>query len=368
MWTTFWRHFRYTLKIVFRTPGLTFWALIFPLIMGTFFKLAFSNIESSAKLKVFDVAIIDDAAYRESPIFPSAFQTLDGDLSKPFTAQYVDETKAQELLNNDEVVGIFQLENQTPKLTFKQNGINQTIFKNVVDEILQTGNVVMEKHTMPNTTANLENLSSANLSYVLIEFYSLVAMTCLYGAFFGLAALKSNLASASPQGRRVSVSPTPKSVVVLSSACAGYVVQLVALVLLFAYTIFVLGVNYGAYFGLVALLSLIGSLAGLALGMFIVALVRKSENFQTGLIIGVTMTGCFLAGMMGVTMKYIVDKNVPILNMINPANLITDGFYALYYYGAGSRFWCDFAGLAIFAGVLLVVAVISLRRQKYEQL
>ena len=29
---------------------------------------------------------------------------------------------------------------------------------------------------------------------------------------------------------------------------------------------------------------------------------------------------------MGVTLKYVIDKNIPIVNLINPNNLITDGF------------------------------------------
>ena len=30
-------------------------------------------------------------------------------------------------------------------------------------------------------------------------------------------------------------------------------------------------------------------------------------------------------------MKYIVDKNIPILNKVNPVNMITDAMYSLYY-------------------------------------
>ena len=53
------------------------------------------------------------------------------------------------------------------------------------------------------------------------------------------------------------------------------------------------------------------------------------------------MFGCFLAGMMGVTMKYVIDKNVPIINKLNPANMITDGFYSLYYYDTLDRYIFD---------------------------
>ena len=65
-------------------------------------------------------------------------------------------------------------------------------------------------------------------------------------------------------------------------------------------------------------------MAGLSLGLMVGTVFKSNENMKTGIVIAVTMFGCFLSGMMGVTMKYVVDKNVPILNKINPASMITD--------------------------------------------
>jgi ABC-2 type transport system permease protein len=76
----------------------------------------------------------------------------------------------------------------------------------------------------------------------------------------------------------------------------------------------------------------------------------------------------FLSGMMGITMKYVIDKNVPILNIINPANMITDGFYSLYYYDTLDRFYFNLFSLVIFSIVLIVISVLCLRRQKYDSI
>ena len=46
---------------------------------------------------------------------------------------------------------------------------------------------------------------------------------------------------------------------------------------------------------------------------------------KIGILIAIVMFFCLLSGMMGITLKYVIDKNVPILNMINPASMITDG-------------------------------------------
>ena len=80
------------------------------------------------------------------------------------------------------------------------------------------------------------------------------------------------------------------------------------------------------------------------------------------------MTLSFFAGMMGITMKYIVDKNIPILNKLNPANMITDGFYSLYYYDTLDRYYFNIISLLIFSIVLIGFSILSLRRQKYDSI
>jgi len=80
------------------------------------------------------------------------------------------------------------------------------------------------------------------------------------------------------------------------------------------------------------------------------------------------MLGCFLAGMMGVSMKYIIDKNMSIINLFNPANMITDGFYALYYYDNLDRFWFNIGSLLILSIILLTISYILMRRKKYDSI
>ncbi len=67
-------------------------------------------------------------------------------------------------------------------------------------------------------------------------------------------------------------------------------------------------------------------------------------------------------------MKYIVDKNIPIVNKLNPASMITDGFYSLYYYDTLDRFFFNIASLLIFALIMLTISYFSLRRQKYDSI
>ena len=67
-------------------------------------------------------------------------------------------------------------------------------------------------------------------------------------------------------------------------------------------------------------------------------------------------------------MKYIVDKNIPIVNKLNPASMITDGFYSLYYYDTLDRYFFNIASLLIFALIMITISYFSLRRQKYDSI
>lgn len=393
----FFHNFKYTLKTLFKNKMLIFWTFAFPIILGTFFNLAFSDIENSEKLEVFNIAIVNNDNFKSNDIYKEAFQSL-GDKDNEeqlFNIHYVSEDKAEKMLSNDEIVGYLLIEDEA-KIIVKQNGINQTVLKYVTDEINQTKIIIENliedsikqnpesinellsptfEHDMYtlalesiDDNANIKDISSDNLSYTMIEFYTLIAMTCLYGGILGCVVINQTLANMSNKGKRVSVSPVSKAKLILSSVLASYITQIIGLILLFIYTIFVLKVDFGNNLALVILLALVGSLAGLSIGIAVSSTIKTNENLKTGIIISVTMLGCFLSGMMGITMKYLVDKNVPIVNKINPANMITDGFYSLYYYDTYNRFYFNVFSLLIFSCILIGISIIFLRRQDYDSI
>ena len=389
-------NFKYAFKTLFRNRMLIFWTFAFPIILGTFFNMAFSNIENSEKLDIINIAIVDNEEFNNSEIWKETFKTLSDEENddRLFNTTYVTKDEATKLLQDNEIDGYMVLENEQPHLVFTTSGINQTIFKQVTEEVVQTTHIVSNlaedeiKNQMmagnyqidyekiykdileitQKEEANIKNISRSNLSYTMIEFYTLIAMTCLYGGILGMVAINQNLANMSNQGKRVSVAPTSKGKVVLSSMLAGYITQLIGLALLFVYTIFVLKVDYGTNLPLIILLGAVGSFAGLSMGLLIGTVLKAGENLKTGIMISITMLGCFLSGMMGITMKYIVDKNVPIVNKINPASMITDGFYSLYYYDTLDRYYFNIISLVIFAIIAILISYICLRRQKYDSI
>ena len=384
--------FKYAFKTLFRDKMLIFWTFAFPIILGTFFNMAFSNIENSEKMDIINIAIVENEDFKNSEFLKEAFNNLSDKENEDrlFETTYTTNEEASILLKEDKISGYIIVEDEKANVVIKSNGANETVIKYVTEEILQTGKIVDEiakkKITEEIASGNFEvdyekiyeiieqddtklkNISNPNLSYTMIEFYTLIAMTCLYCGILSMVVVNHNMANMESVGKRVGTAPLHKGKLIISSLCASYITQIIGLIILFVYTIFVLKVDYGTNLPLVILLALVGSLAGLSLGVAIATLVKANDKAKTGILIAITMFGCFLSGMMGITMKYVIDKNVPIVNMLNPASMITDGFYALYYYDTFNRYFFNVASLLIFSFVMIFISIRGLRRQKYDSI
>lgn len=392
----FWHNFKYSLNTLFKNKTLIFWTFAFPLILGTFFDMAFSDIAKNEKLEVFDIAVVEKDENEENKIYTTSIDELsiEGDENQLFNTHYTSLEDAKNLLEKGEITGYVVLDD-TPKVVVKSSGIEETILKSVIEEIATSSETIKifieenvknadfpirdyetfieklveeAKDLLIDTESPIEDISRQNLDYTMIEFYTLIAMSCLYSGILALYSIDNVLTNMSNKGKRVAVSPTRKGILVLSSTLASYVVQVIGLSLLFAYSIFILDVDFGNNLAGIILLSLVGSVAGLSIGLAVATVVKSNENMKTGIIISLTMLGCFLSGMMGISMKYIIDKNVPLINRINPANMITDGFYSLYYYDTPNRFYLNIFSLIAFSLVLIGASIFVLRRQKYDSI
>ena len=389
----FLHNFKYALKIIFRNKSLIFWTFAFPIILGTFFKLAFNNIEKGETLSTIDIAIIDNQEFNDNQFYKEAFNQLSTGENKMFNTKYTTLENAKKLLSDEEITGYLVLSNDVINITVNSSGINETIIKTVVDEIntnknmyetlinkeiedeFKSGNTNIDYKDIYNKVTDkiisdvkLNDISNSNLSYTMIEYYTLIALTILYGGTISLYMVNKTLPNLSEVGKRVNTSSLKRSTILFSNLLASYVVQLIGLCILFIYCVFVIKADFGDNLSLIILLSLIGVFAGLSMGVFIGVNVKGSEGAKSGILIGITMLFNTLAGMTGVTLKYVIDKNIPIINKINPANMITDGFYSLYYLNGMNRYFFNIMSLIIFSIVLLRFSLKKLRRQQYDSI
>lgn len=374
--------FKNRLKVLLRNKVMLFWTLIFPIALGTFFHIAFSGLAENENFKPVEVAIVTNEKYTQDENFQQFIATLSKeDENKILIPTFVsNEEEAKALLTDNKIIGYYIIKDKI-EIVVKTNGISQTVMKSIIDNYTQTFSIIKniaeyhpealkndileilnQKHTY------LVDKSSQNVDFTVIYFYTLIGMVCLYGGFFGMDAVNESEANLTKRGARLSVSPTHKLKALLASLSAGMIVQYIVILLLLAYLVFILGIDFGNQILPILFLTFVGSIAGLTLGMVIGSSNKKSKNSKTAIFLITTLSFSFLSGMMMWQMKYLIMEYAPLLAKINPVSMITDALYSLYYYPTLTRYWENIMGLAIFSLVMLGIAYFFIRRKKYDSI
>ena len=382
----FFHNFKYTLKVLFKNKGLLFWTFAFPIIMATLFNMAFGNWVESEKFDPINIAIINNSYYETNSLAKTIFDSISKkDENQVFEIIYTTKEEANNLLNDKKITGYIEYKNNNSDIVIDSNSVSSTIIKSVVDEINtysimfddliqyesnKTSNMNEIINNVTNKIANIQiktkDMSLKKFDIVIIEYYSLIAMTCLYGGFISLTCISNSLASSSKKGKRVEVAPTKKSITIFSSLLAGFIAQMIGVLLLLGY-IKLIGIDLYIDNIKLLIITILGILSGISLGLIISTVSNKNDDTKLGIIIAISMACSVLAGMTGVSLKHVIDTKLPLLNKINPAAMITDGLYSLYY-NDFNRYMTNIISLLLFVTVLVLISIYSLRRKKYDNI
>lgn len=371
--------FKNRLKILLRDRELMFWTLIFPFILGTLFFMAFSKLGTSNQYQDIHIAIIDNENYQQDTYLKTTLEAVSQGADKLFSVESLEETQAKEKLAKKEITG-YMIDG---KLVVNQEGIKETIVKTFLDQYQQRKSTIETIINMNQGQISPELIASLtkDTNYITSTtygrespdstvnyFYTLIAMTCLYGGFWGVKEIRDIQANQSSRAVRINLAPVHKLKTILYNLSATFCINIVSILLLLAYLTLGLKIDFGTQFLLVLLVCLIGCMNGIAIGMCIGTVCKKGEGTKTGILLTTTMTGAFLSGMMYHEMKYIINTNIPIVGYLNPSNLITDSLYALYYYDTYTKFLLNMSILGGITLLLLGISYYTIRRQKYESL
>lgn len=377
------RHvFVYRLKCLLRDKETMFWTLVFPLILAVFFNLAFSNLNKVETFEAIELAVVENADLQNEPYLKTALEQASAGEKRLFDLTFVSRAEAEKLLQDNAVAGYLVVSGQQVKLFVNNTGLRQSIIKSFLDNYLQTAatvNTILRQG--PRQPEKLLSgagerrqyvtevaASAAEPNSVLNYFYSLIAMACFFGGFFGLREINDIQANLSPLAARINVAPVHKLKAFLSSFCASLLLHLMEIFILLLFLRYALHVDFGPRSAYVVLTAIAGSVTGLFFGAFVSALSKKGENLKIAILLAVSLTGSFLAGMMFVDMKYIVVSRFPILAFLNPLNLLTDAFYSLYYYDTLTRYLQNLTFLCVFALLFVTGTYFLIRRRKYASL
>lgn len=377
----------YRLKCILRDKQVIFWTLLFPIILATLFNLSLAKISSAENFSKIKIGIVNNEEFNRNKDFKEAIASVSSSdkstgKSNLFDVKYTSREEADKLLQDDNLEGYIYFDNGL-RLFVKKSGLNQTIIKEFLDDFKQTSSTaitIISRDPAGDHSTLISSLSDRTdfIKEVSIGksapdtsvnyFYTLIAMACLYGGFMGLNEVIAVQADLSSQGARVNMAPTHKLKVFAVSVLAAATVQLFEIFILLGYLILVLKINFGSQIGYILLTCVIGTITGVTFGTCIASVIKKGEGIKIGMLIGLSMLMSFLSGMMYDKMKYIVNTKIPILGYINPANLITDCFYSLYYYNTHTQFFKDIILLCGLTAVFSISTYLVLRRQKYASI
>lgn len=371
------------LKVLLRNKSMLFWTLAFPFILGTFFQIALGNIDEAFELETIPIAIVNNDEFNNNENFKSIIASLsEENENQLFSTSYVTIEEAEELLSDDKIEGYIIMKDNNPELTINKSDINSTVIKYRLDQYYQitstVNNIINYDYKaiysgaleiLKDNKSYVKDNTTENINFSINYFFTLIAMTCLYGSLIGLEVIKDCEANLSTRGSRICVAPVKKIKFILSGLLAGYTIQIVALLLLFAYLIFAFHIPFGNHILQIILLGSVGCIAGTSLGTFVGVSNKKPEGFKIGLLIAIIMVCCFTSGMMGdPSLRLFFNEKLPLFRMINPVNIITDGLYSLFAYDTLTVFYGCLLRISIFTIIMILLTTLFVRRKSYDSL
>lgn len=369
-------NFKYALKSLFRNKTTLFWTLIFPIGLATFMFMAFNDLmEKDEMLDVIPVAVIH---YDEAE--NGLMEVLDI-LSEEGEDQLIEVTKtdgkkAEKLLEDKKVEGV--IDASKISLTVYENGYNACVVQVILEQYKQKENIikdVMETNPQMLQTV-LDGLYKETSYYVESTttdavqnqynnyFYAIFAMSCLFASFVAIERISRIQANVSALGMRRCLGPNHKFTVVCAEYLALLLMQFVIEVITLGYMKF-LGVDFGNRYPAIMLVLLIGCSIGLSIGVIIGSIAKMSEGSKTGLAVSISMLMSVMADLCAAGIKDLVEHNIPILNRINPAVLISDSFYALNVYDNYTKFSQNILIMAGMSIALIIISSLILRGNRY---
>ena len=387
----FLHEFLYEIKWVLRQKDELFWVLLFPMILGTMFYFAFSNINNASEnFHTIPVAICQEKN-GDSQIFTDVLKTLSDDDGTPLLKlTFTDWESAQSLLKENKIRGIFTCgkditltcassdsSGPTSTLSMEQSILESILRQYRTNTAVLTDLASKNPDRLKNLLPLMEDypsygkelkLTSGNMDGTMQYFFNLIAMACLFTCFTGSQIAVKNHANLSTLGARKCVSPTNKFLSVTAEFLSCLLVQFFCIAVNICYLVYVLKIDFGTSLPLLLFTSFMGCMMGIGFGFFIGTIGRINEHIRMGIMVSSSMFCCFLSGLMISNMRFLVEDFCPLLNRINPAVLIADSFLTLNIYGMTSRYAGNLLSLLFMTFLFLFAGCIMIRRKTYASL
>lgn len=361
-----------SLKIYIREKVIVFWLLVFPMILAVFFKMGFSGLTDGETFEIIPVAIVEN---NENTELMNVYKGIFNSMSDIFDVRYVNKEEAEKLLEEENILSYIYISDGRLAMTIKENGLNQSIVKEVLDRINEGVELVMSGYVSYEeigTVMNVQNvlnnvkISNQEQDYVAAWFYTILGMAAMYGSTLGVMIIENTQANQSAKAMRFNIAPVSKMKGFVAMFGAGATLHSVIMIIIYLYLRYVMNINFGDRQIYIILTSVVGGITGISVGALISVLVKAGENLRIGICMAVSMLGSYLAGMMDNSVKYKVMQSMPVIEYINPAGILTDSYLKLFYYEDMRYYWSNVINLLVIMAVCMAVTIFVLRRQRYD--
>lgn len=343
-----------------RDRSFLFWSLLYPVLMASFFYLAFANLgkDSLDRIPVASAEkndyyhILTQIDFLEVTVMDQ--ESAIGAIKAGDQAGYVDEDS---------------------RLLIENNGLNQTLLKNILDEIKQSYGLMAELQSDSKIEVEVPDFSAIYTKHLVqteqvstIYFYALVGMVSLYGVFGTIDIMHKYQANLSAVGARVSTTPVFKSRLIGGGFLVSLLLNLACNIVLISYLTLVLRVKLFTVVLPTVTILLAANLVGTALGVVLGMLKHLSYTAKTMSAVAISLVLSFLSGMMTPSVKTAIAEALPLFHRLNPVAIVTDSLYRVNLLADFDYYPQGIIVLLVEATLLMALSIFSLRRQRYDSL
>ena len=391
-----WNVFKGALTVLTRKRELFVWSLAFPIILSTMFMFMFSNLDSSTAFDPVPTGVVADAAYKGSA-FADVVDELgaSGDDQLLAVHAFATADEAREALSAGDVLGIVSVDAEgTPLLVVTPSSggvgveqIGRTVLGTVVDTYVRNADLVagiaadnplaladpnrVEEALSRGSVTEQVSLTHAAPTESVRYYYALLGMAALFCGQMGMLAICETQPNLSALGARRALGATSRGKTLAATLAASWLVSFACLIVAFLYMRFAVGIDFSGREGLCVAAIAAAALLSTALGTLLGSLPKVGLGVKTGLLTALTCFLSLFAGLYGEPCMALADsiaRSFPALASINPAKVITDVFYSLYYYDSLVPFAQKIGILLAIAAALFAVSALFIRRQRYASL
>ena len=218
------------------------------------------------------------------------------------------------------------------------------------------------------TLVKEKSLGGHSLNPTLTYFLALIAFACLSGVYLSIHSTVQLQANLSALGERRSITPTHKLSLILGDLLVLESIHFVNILILELYLTQVLHISLGHDIPKLLLITFMGTLIGICLGILIGCAGKLSYSVKSGIGVLVTLLPSFLAGLMFGGMKNVIEQHCPVINRINPASVLSDAFYCLSVYDDAVRYRRCILILIIMCLLCISFSFLMIRRERYDSI